>query len=76
MNSDQANVSQVAEYKKRLQEIRDKDKYLTADDIPRVVTIDSSQGDESFMVFFDASAQYCNELGMTVSKRSAMSYHR
>lgn len=35
----------------------------TVDNIPRVMTVDSSQGDESFMVFFDASAQNGKAVG-------------
>jgi superfamily I DNA and/or RNA helicase len=67
-----ADAPQVGEYKKRFQEMREKNKALTADDIPRVLTIDSSQGDESFMVFFDASAQHCNDIGMRFFTHDAL----
>jgi hypothetical protein len=35
-------------------------------DVPRILTVDSSQGDESFMVFFDASAQFGDRVGKHV----------
>lgn len=44
--------------------MRQRDPTLTAADLPRVMTIDSSQGDESYMVFFDASIQHGNMMGM------------
>ena len=53
-------------YLDRFRELRDEDPSLTANDIPRVMTIDSSQGDEAFMVFFDGSAQHSDVIGMQI----------
>lgn len=54
----------------RFRAIRDQDASLTTDDIPRVMTIDSSQGDEAFMVIFDTSAQHGDVVGKYLSTHS------
>jgi hypothetical protein len=63
-------------YKDRFREMRERNPSLAADDIPRVVTIDSSQGDESFIVFFDASLQHRDkwEIGKCESKKHILSH--
>ena len=38
--------------------MRDRDPKLKAEDLLRVVAIDGGQGDESFIVFLDASIQH------------------
>lgn len=40
-----------------------RDSTLTQADMPRVLTVDASQGDESFMVFFDGAFQHGDMIG-------------
>ena len=51
-------------YLERFRALREQDPSLTERGQPRVLTIDSSQGDESFMVFLDGSAQQGHAIGM------------
>jgi hypothetical protein len=58
-----SDVLQLHEYQDRINEMLRKDKSLTIEDMPRVLTVDASQGQESFMVIFDGSCQYGDILG-------------
>lgn len=44
-------------YRDRIAVMLARDNTLTPADMPRVLTVDASQGEESFMVFFDGSYQ-------------------
>ncbi|KAK4548272.1 hypothetical protein LTR36_010142 [Oleoguttula mirabilis] len=50
-------------YRDRINHMLARDNRLTRADMPRVLTVDSSQGDESFMVFFDGSFQHGDTIG-------------
>ncbi|KAK5119587.1 hypothetical protein LTR85_007416 [Meristemomyces frigidus] len=50
-------------YRDRINHMLARDNTLTQADMPRVLTVDASQGDESFMVFFDGSFQHGDMIG-------------
>ncbi|KAK3680639.1 hypothetical protein LTR37_021127 [Vermiconidia calcicola] len=51
------------EYQDRFKDYLARNPSLTTQDIPRVLSVDSSQGDESFMVFLDGSYQHGDVVG-------------
>ncbi len=61
--SDKADPQQRSEYDRRIKEFLRQRPECTINDIPRIMSIDSSQGDESFMVFLDASLQSGDRVG-------------
>lgn len=54
------------EYQNRINALLANDSSLDKDDMPRVLTVDSSQGEESMMVIFDGSFQHGNRIGFMV----------
>lgn len=51
------------EYQNQISTLLANDRSLDKDDMPRVLTVDSSQGEESMMVIFDGSFQHGNRIG-------------
>lgn len=58
-------MEQLREYENRIEEMLKHHSKLTSADMPRVLTVDASQGQESFMVIFDGSFQHADVIGMT-----------
>lgn len=56
------------EYQNRIATLLAQHSYLDQDDMPRVLTVDSSQGEESMMVVFDGSFQHGNRIGFMVDR--------
>lgn len=54
---------QVEMYTERIKGVLRADPQLTTADMPRVLTVDASQGQESFMVIFDGSFQKGDQIG-------------
>ncbi|KAK5167170.1 uncharacterized protein LTR77_007900 [Saxophila tyrrhenica] len=58
-----------SEYDRRIKEfLRHHHPGHTTNNIPRIMSVDGSQGDEAFMVFFDASAQQGHRVGFMQSE--------
>ena len=55
--------SQLYAYRDRVSAILARDSKLTPADMPRIATVDASQGEESFMVLFDGSFQHGDVVG-------------
>lgn len=54
---------QLYAYRDRISQMLARDSTLTQADMPRILTVDASQGDESFMVFFDGAFQHGDIIG-------------
>jgi hypothetical protein len=50
-------------YKDSIRHFRDSNRGFTNDDVPQVLTIDSSTGKEACMVIFDGSFQHGDDVG-------------
>jgi len=61
------DASQLYAYRDRINAMLAKDKKLASVDMPRILTVDASQGEESFMVFFDGSYQHGDVVGQSTS---------